>query len=141
MSIFQGLVLQISIHAPTKGATRIIIGQKGLIGISIHAPAKGATADKIYIQQLGGNFNPRTREGCDNKYNNKISVRPDISIHAPAKGATLFENQINGGITISIHAPTKGATMIEHIPRLSSANFNPRTHEGCDQMQLQQLLS
>ena len=58
-------VYQISIHAPTKGAT----GDAGKTvysnGISIHAPTKGATAPP---QLSNGAF--------------------DISIHAPTKGAT-----------------------------------------------------
>ena len=55
----------ISIHAPAKGATRILdyCVNNGLI--SIHAPAKGAT--KVFLEKDG-----------DRR----------ISIHAPAKGAT-----------------------------------------------------
>ena len=33
---------------------------------------------------------------------------------------------------ISIHAPTRGATSAYSFPSSQSANFNPRTHEGCD---------
>ena len=33
--------------------------------ISIHAPAKGATMEFILITMIILNFNPRTREGCD----------------------------------------------------------------------------
>ena len=36
--------LLISIHAPTKGATRSEAGNAGYADISIHAPVKGATA-------------------------------------------------------------------------------------------------
>ena len=34
------------------------------------------------------NFNPRTREGCDNDPLDVIGPQVDISIHAPVKGAT-----------------------------------------------------
>ncbi|KXB68671.1 hypothetical protein HMPREF1864_01586, partial [Peptoniphilus sp. DNF00840] len=32
---------------------------------SIHAPARGATYLKNGIRETQANFNPRTREGCD----------------------------------------------------------------------------
>ena len=36
-----------------------------LINISIHAPVKGATMDIDYDFVINVDFNPRTREGCD----------------------------------------------------------------------------
>ena len=36
------------------------------------------------------------------------------------------------GLYISIHAPTKGATQNDICSSLSPADFNPRTHKGCD---------
>ena len=55
----------ISIHAPAKGATLLLVGfsQKQLI--SIHAPAKGATGDYVYVYDKDLDFNPRSREGSD----------------------------------------------------------------------------
>ena len=55
----------ISIHAPAKGATKLIGGVHGDLAISIHAPAKGATVNGYVVR-----------------------FHPTISIHAPAKGAT-----------------------------------------------------
>ncbi len=56
--------------------------------ISIHAPAKGATKLLFIIHATYKYFNPRSREGSDG-----IAVSGSyfflISIHAPAKGATL----------------------------------------------------
>ena len=57
--------IEISIHAPAKGATYALLGTDISVHISIHAPAKGAT----YFQDL-------------------LYSRIVISIHAPAKGAT-----------------------------------------------------
>ncbi len=77
--------------------------------ISIHAPVKGATIINIARAIHHCNFNPRTREGCDEiEYNDY--VYDIISIHAPVKGAT-FQHHFNPSYTI---------------------NFNPRTREGCD---------
>ena len=56
------------------------------------------------------NFNPRTREGCDQ---NKRAIRTER-------------------IIISIHAPVKGATAGVRSPTMNTDYFNPRTREGCD---------
>ena len=61
--------VEISIHAPAKGATDKLNGFARCIQISIHAPAKGAT--------LIGWF---------------VAYVYTISIHAPAKGATSTDN-------------------------------------------------
>ena len=79
--------MAVSIHAPTKGATRkrnIAISSRQ---VSIHAPTKGATA-VAYI-----------------RYCHLI-----VSIHAPTKGATFDNSSQSGYRPVSIHAPTKGAT-------------------------------
>ena len=143
----------ISIHAPAKGATGILLHDNIFFRfqstlprrerrndfrsgscvfiISIHAPAKGAT------QVFPG-----------------VPVVFDISIHAPAKGATSFHFRCVQRATISIHAPAKGATSIgisllmtvygfqSTLPRrerlslafISAASqyFNPRSREGSD---------
>ena len=57
------------------------------------------------------NFNPRTREGCDDDDLAPWNYFSKISIHAPVKGATEMK--------ASSH-------------RLTPTNFNPRTREGCD---------
>ena len=38
------MIYEISIHAPTKGATKAMMDNFGISGISIHAPTKGATS-------------------------------------------------------------------------------------------------
>ena len=122
----------ISIHAPAKGATYTHYFVECTDDISIHAPAKGATykkrlkmLKKLRFQsthprrvrlwsgrprrQIGNDFNPRTREGCD------------------AQG---FDE--NGKEIISIHAPAKGATVVTVTNSNLGEHFNPRTREGCD---------
>ena len=61
-----------------------------------------------------------------------------ISIHAPMKGATDKAHNITGFLdNISIHAPMKGATLPSRPGCRTSLNhFNPRTHEGCDSLQI-----
>ena len=81
-----------------------------LLPISIHAPVKGATFIVIIPPIRRGDFNPRTREGCD---------------------AILSPRYVCND-SISIHAPVKGATVLGHAQAQRHIYFNPRTREGCD---------
>ena len=56
---------KVSIHTPTKGVTKAIIGH--LIGryVSIHTPTKGVTAHTSIKKSSNKCFNPHTHEGCD----------------------------------------------------------------------------
>ena len=114
-----------------KGATHDIICGIQSLDISIHAPVKGATparhsvcrrisnfnprsregSDSAVLDQLGGDrhFNPRSREGSDATAH-LLSGLTVISIHAPAKGATVQRQGVRLRAVISIHAPAKGAT-------------------------------
>ena len=67
MDFSKFIKIEISIHAPAKGATRSCTSFRALSWISIHAPAKGATFDRL-----------------------ADGLPSDISIHAPAKGATRY---------------------------------------------------
>ncbi len=121
----------VSIHAPTWGATRFFFIIPRHQPVSIHAPTWGATAGLI----TGG-------------------ALINVSIHAPTWGATLkfsasalsalFQSthprgvrraRVNdniAGVGVSIHAPTWGATALLFHHPTASASFNPRTHVGCD---------
>ena len=123
-------VTDISIHAPTRGATGIgfiawffFVFQSTLpreerrsvlekyekdFDISIHAPTRGATCwPEEAIREV------------------------EISIHAPTRGATVKLEKLTEKIEISIHAPTRGATYaLEQTQALN--NFNPRSHERSD---------
>ena len=78
----------ISIHAPTRGATVVIIDLWQLVhAISIHAPTRGAT-HRLETKNMVGR----------------------ISIHAPTRGATKMQMRLHLILMISIHAPTRGAT-------------------------------
>ena len=79
--------ISISIHAPTRGATRDSLKLLPFSVISIHAPTRGATT-----------------------FLNIDMMIIDISIHAPTRGATSLTDKAHIVLTISIHAPTRGAT-------------------------------
>ena len=103
--------LNISIHAPTRGATfALVLAKQFADFISIHAPTRGATAlaPKCWLHRYA------------------------ISIHAPTRGATVICRSVILLCYISIHAPTRGATSRTRSMKITGSYFNPRTHEGCD---------
>ena len=78
-----------------------------------------------------------------------------ISIHAPTRGATDTPPKREKTFSISIHAPTRGATLLllhpfhkykfqstlprgerhmKYIKEKTYKDFNPRSHEGSDQV-------
>ena len=133
---------------PLASVVKIIV-----ITVSIHAPTKGATAHSASIVFSFFCFNPRSHEGSDYlnclcNYDNLVSIHAptkgatdkerkqvlgyQVSIHAPTKGATIQAMTSYTNTMVSIHAPTKGATIYrQHQCRLSPG-FNPRSHEGSD---------
>ena len=81
--------IEISIHAPVKGATADQVVAIDGSCISIHAPVKGATDHVRRHGPPDRDFNPRTREGCDGADLVDNGRQDHISIHAPVKGATM----------------------------------------------------
>jgi len=99
----------VSIHAPTWGATSALVFALYRQRVSIHAPTWGATHSRgVQLHFMG------------------------VSIHAPTWGATLFFVYSLPLLTVSIHAPTWGATYQQSGHGGLGGSFNPRTHVGCD---------
>ena len=100
----------ISIHAPAKGATLIIMIKVIELEISIHAPAKGATAMVLMVPQI-----------------------VQISIHAPAKGATSQCPSVTvDGKPYFNPRSREGSDCIALFFSSTALNFNPRSREGSD---------
>ena len=78
-----------------------------------------------------GNFNSRTRVGCDGR-------RQDFRPHhrhfnsRTHKGCDPFSSNHPFFEVISTHAPTKGATVAVAEIALVAVDFNSRTRVGCD---------
>ena len=103
-------LLFVSIHAPTKGATEKVTMSHFTPSVSIHAPTKGATArvrSFFPIFLLFQSTLPR-RERLPPPRNE--GAQEKVSIHAPTKGATGTVFFYHFAYFVSIHAPTKGAT-------------------------------
>ena len=87
LCLIRALALIVSIHAPTRGATKYGKGIHQQQNVSIHAPTRGAT------QRMAKN-----------------TALFKVSIHAPTRGATWQRVVSILERVVSIHAPTRGAT-------------------------------
>ena len=103
------LTFNVSIHAPTQGATEICLMAAAIKMVSIHAPTQGATYQEVHCCPKICRFNPRTHAGCDHWTAVKIYLH-FVSIHAPTQGATESNMISEYSDNVSIHAPTQGAT-------------------------------
>ena len=122
----------ISIHAPTRGATKVLHRRlkKSMIfqstlpreerrltpflnhmisHISIHAPTRGATKGHKEIHERSQNFNPRSHERSDTK--------PEKSL------------EIHSHFNPRSHERSDGSGRLQRTDR---AYFNPRSHERSD---------
>ena len=140
---FNGTI-DISIHAPPRGATRLLRDGHAGAAISIHAPPRGAT--RSGLRSVGGEifqFTP-LREGRlgsplpqrngspfqftplreGRRFRQLIIQRHQvISIHAPPRGATCLLLRCRQRFAISIHAPPRGATLNPPPPRAAVPLF------------------
>ena len=99
----------VSIHAPTRGATKHVHAALQVVIVSTHAPTRGATGlCKVSAHIIS--FNPRSRMGSDVYGTHHTFRRARVSTHAPAWGATS---------PIALQAS-------------STSSFNPRSRMGSD---------
>ena len=59
------VIWNVSIHAPSRGATRVLVEKAHWEYVSIHAPSRGATIITPFLTISIPRFNPRTLTGCD----------------------------------------------------------------------------
>ena len=109
IAIFDLEKKEVSIHAPTWGATTGLNKVIKYVEVSIHAPTWGATSNYIQVTAMGefqstlphGErrreidtkkqrlcFNPRSHMGSDSTITPSLTPRT-VSIHAPTWGATI----------------------------------------------------
>ena len=109
--LFDGLSNDnISIHAPARGATWIVVdGLAHSTTISIHAPARGATLQAAHYC-------------CNAAFQSTL----------PRGERLIFPTNTPHVDGISIHAPARGATRHSAPHTTGLSNFNPRSREGSD---------
>ncbi len=122
----------VSIHAPTRGATFTSALAWRLAAVSIHAPTRGATMSADMTIAIPSGFNPRAHAGRDRSatavsvatgcFNPRAHAGRDRWSISTASGFGWFQSTRPRGARpaangqqetptdVSIHAPTRGAT-------------------------------
>ena len=125
-----------------------------IYNISIHAPTRGATKSVVNVQKRIVNFNPRSYKRSDTMhYVMDLSLKlfqstllqeerhivPSIPKRVTKFQSTLLQEErppasyaVLNIYNISIHAPTRGATFKQHFMLRSYAYFNPRSYKRSD---------
>ena len=105
-----------------------------LLMVSIHAPTRGAT--RPVINSLSDiSFNPRAHAGRDSSWHG-TGIIPTFQSTRPRGARHINENNATNS-AVSIHAPTRGATFLIRVAP-PNVGFNPRAHAGRDQFLLAQ---
>ena len=104
---------------------------RGVMLISIHTPVKGVTRGVPLRRRPRSNFNPHTREGCDERSRSGGGIRGDFNPHT-REGCDVERCLEDLDVLISIHTPVKGVTNSGGRQWAGIPNFNPHTREGCD---------
>ena len=121
----------ISIHAPTRGATVMLLLQSYLLGISIHAPTRGATLSSDISTSLLEYFNPRSHEGSDDS-KGRWSRWQKIFQSTLPRGERLHCSAIAFAIPDFNPRSHEGSDLFLYSKRSLRIYFNPRSHEGSD---------
>ena len=125
------LVLAVSIHAPARGATEDDeLTQLDVEFQSTHP--RGVRLGRRGYAMRGASFNPRTREGCDNRSGNySIYTVKFQSTHPRGVRHTYKEKRSVEDMFQSTH-PRGVRRSKTAMWSLRTSCFNPRTREGCD---------
>ena len=119
----------VSIHAPTRGAT--VLDRIGEADIEFQSTRpRGARPSTRLRSVLATSFNPRAHAGRDHRVA-PVERRERVSIHAPTRGATLLRVE-----WIKFHGfqstRPRGARPRPRRARRRRSGFNPRAHAGRD---------
>ena len=98
--------------------------------ISTHAPARGATDTICQYTGLTDKFQPTLPRGERRNFTQYIGISIDISTHAPARGATADNTLYSYNYDISTHAPARGATELSEEDMRNQIQFQPTLPRG-----------
>ena len=108
------------------------------VNISIHAPTRGATIDFLSYLLKKYDFNPRSHERSDQGDTSK-TFGVYISIHAPTRGATHFGKTACRLFRFQSTLPREERRLPSTYPP-ALCHFNPRSHERSDNVTLDTVL-
>ena len=115
-----------------RGARRQLRARYALThDVSIHAPTRGATLPRRMLGRQQRRFQSTRPRGARRDGAIEGARRARVSIHAPTRGATFA---ILGAVLhhalVSIHAPTRGATLAVLLTGISSDTFQSTRPRG-----------
>ncbi|XOQ25356.1 MAG: hypothetical protein ACFWTM_03300 [Mitsuokella multacida] len=103
-----------------------------LLNISIHAPTKGATlyyaSPSAYVQD----FNPRTHEGCDLRLQQRQARQMHFNPRTHEGCDDYLLPIVQRDFIFQSTHPRRVRLLLLPVLWLLLHHFNPRTHEGCD---------
>ena len=122
---------EISIHAPTRGATCCMLTKRKRQKISIHAPTRGATPSEACSSSYSSNFNPRSHKGSDACFVPSVCSNTNFNPRSH-KGSDRPDRCVNEPGTYFNPRSHKGSDVgIQRYGR-TYFYFNPRSHKGSD---------
>ena len=121
---------EISIHAPTRGATSCSPFSLTSSEFQSTLP-RGERRHQKFLKEVFDNFNPRSHEGSDTDTHCPRITTENFNPRSHEGSDKLYHNSHNKAV-ISIHAPMRGATSMSLTQICIRSYFNPRSHEGSD---------
>ena len=90
------------------------ITEDGVWDISIHAPTRGATVLGLGKKNIINHFNPRSHERSDAGVLSVVLAKSVFQSTLPREERLALAGWKTDDMLISIHAPTRGATCPRH---------------------------
>ena len=103
--------IPISIPAPARGRTLVLVAGATATPYFNSRPRKGANVFRVFFSPANFYFNSRPRKGANVQTLQHHLPGCRISIPAPARGRTFSGRNIGDIYAISIPAPARGRTM------------------------------
>ena len=122
----------VSIHAPTWGATILIISHLYYLMFQSTLP-HGERLIFSRIIKIPNSFNPRSHMGSDIFPNENLSYM-NVSIHAPTWGATDSPIRISASWKCFNPRSHMGSDLFYRFCPIIIYSFNPRSHMGSDEI-------
>ena len=107
------------------------VSRYGAKSVSIHAPTRGATRACRFIRASLWRFNPRARAGRDADFWSMFGTA-EVSIHAPARGATRKKSAHASWLSGFNPRARAGRDWNSTCPHGHTKGFNPRARAGRD---------
>ena len=129
----------VSIHAPTRGATGLFAYKRRKSQRFQSTLPRGERRSWIIWGRSFSGFNPRSHEGSDTNGKCSFNWFSSVSIHAPTRGATIKQQVRISSLEFQSTLPRGERRFMPTVFPVQNS-FNPRSHEGSDEIYLLSLV-